>query len=168
MIARPALTARLRRLAAAAALALAPFVAAPAMADNVAFEGNGFLSLSGDCGPYGFLVGDLLDVAFVPAGVGQNGPDTHLSFFASRLHMQGFTLRGGRFTDRWRPVEGGGAGYGVPWTYDLAPRIRVLQQVPAQIRPRTDGVRLRGEVRNFGGIRGCVASFDTNMVRRPW
>lgn len=168
MIARLPFAARLRGLAMAAALAVAPIVAAPAAADNVAFEGNGYLTLSGDCGPYGFLVGDLLDVAFVPANVGQNGPDTHLSFFASRLHMQGFTLRGGRFTDRWRIVEGGGAGYGVPWVYGLAPRIRVLQQVPAQIRPRTQGVRLRGEVRNFGGIQGCTASFDTNMVRRPW
>ena len=152
-----------------AVLVIAGLFAKTAKADEVIFEGNGFItSFTDRCEIFDFISRDLLDIAYVPANIGRNGPDTLFSFFAGRLYTQGYTLRQGSFSEEWQTVDGGGAGYGVPYQLHPSPEVLIRQQTPAVIRRGTQALRMRMSIRNFGGIRGCRATIDMNLTRRPW
>lgn len=155
----------IRRLARAAALALAA-LAAPAGAGEVTFEGSGYLTgVAASCGSFDWLEDAPVRASFQPAGIGDNGDRSRLALFA-RAYAQGYEGEG-EIGRTWTPVTGGEVGP-APRLYDVEPRLRIAQQVPQDLSQTTAAVRIRGGIRNFAGIAGCELDFDLQLVRRVW
>lgn len=161
----------LRRASLRAGLATALAVASglAVSAETVEFRGGGYLSgLSQACQDAGWPSAGpfFVNARYQPPRLGDNGPQTRLSFYLSH-YAAGYTLARGNLSRRFQPVAGGAVGPDAQM-FDRPARMRVSQQTPANVRMGTPRLRLRGQIRRMDGVPGCTADFDVSLTRRPW
>ena len=141
------------------------FGGASAHAQNVIFEGGAFLGeFSPACAEYGWQGRPYFHVQFIPAFVSGNENRTRLTFFL-RNYAQSYTLPDSDFRPSFRPVEAGHTGWETSY-FENPTRLRVTDMTPNRVRPGTNRVLMRGDIRNFNDRPGCEVSFTMHVVRR--
>lgn len=135
----------------------------------VDFRGGGFLTLKTDCTEFGwFPEGTSLYVTarHRPANVGGNDNRDRLSIFFSEFpYAMSLTVEG-RLNKSFKQTDGisvGSTGFQV----DTRTRARLNKRVPGNVTANTQTVRLQLALRNFDSYKGCEASLDVSLVRRP-
>lgn len=149
----------------ALALALAAGLAHPAAAQDVEFRGFGYVyGFNAPCTADGWAGTPGMNVRYRPHGLGSND-DSRLVFF-DRHFAAAFRLYDGRFDRNWRDVEAGQIGSSL-WEYDEgATQLRVTTQIPPSPTATTPQIRLVGQIRGWGGVPGCIASFEVTAILR--
>lgn len=147
------------------ALLVAP--ASTAKAQNVMFEGGAFLGeFNQTCQDSGWNGRPYFHVHFMPANVGGNEDRTRLTLFL-REYAQSYVVEGGDFRPSFQRVQAGHTGWETSF-FQHPTRVRVTEQVPRQIGPRTQRVLMRGDIRNFNDRPGCEVSFTVHVVRKDF
>ncbi|MFN7003549.1 MAG: hypothetical protein ACK4NW_08995 [Roseinatronobacter sp.] len=137
----------------------------PAQAQNIMFEGGAFLGeFSDTCEQFGWRGRPYFHVHYMPALVGGNENRTRLTLFL-RDYAQSYVVEEGDFRPSFQRVRAGHTGWETSF-FENPARVRVTEQVPRRIGPRTQRVLLRGDIRNFNDRRGCEVSFTVHVVRR--
>lgn len=158
---------RIRRALGAAALALAAAAVPPAAAtaQTVEFRGFGYVyGFNAACEADGWVGTPNMLVRYRPYGLGSNG-GSHLAFF-ERFYASAYRLDGRRFDRTWRDVEAGQVG-SLVWVYDEGTsQARVTTHAPATLTATTPQIRLVGQIRGWGGVPGCIASFEATVIRQ--
>ena len=150
-----------------AVLALFIASASPAKAQNVIFEGGAFMGeFNQSCQDSGWNGRPYFHVHFMPANVGGNENRTRLTLFL-RDYAQSYVLEGGEFGSSFQRVRAGHTGWETSF-FEHPTRLRVTEQMPRRIGPRTPRVLMRGDIRNFNDRPGCNVSFTVHVVRRDF
>ena len=154
-----------------AAAALVALGATPSAAFNGVFQGGGAISgFSPACVNVGWTRNaDAYSVRFEPAGLGSSGADATL-YFLSDYHAFGFSRPGGDFTTSWQTVDAAQL-FSHPWfrghAEGQATELRLTSIYPAVLDDTTARpVRIRGQVRHFGGVAWCRIDFDVIVQQR--
>ncbi len=139
-------------------------LAGPAEAAKVRFEGGAVItSVSGTCKDYN-PTGNRFHTRFRPAGVGDNGNWSGLSFFQLNGAMS-FAIDNGSFTSSFKTVTYGQI-YDNAWGGDFPVQVKFTKQSPATIATTTQFVNITGAITNFDSMKGCTANFNAALVKR--
>lgn len=158
-----------RRLVAASAALMLPALSAsigPAAAQTVDFRGDGTLSgFSAGCAEAGIEPGSSFDtrIRFRPAGVGDNGKSTRVSFFFD-YYASSYRYDKGKLGNSFKPVFGGGTG-STTFYFENTVKMRITKLSPANISVSTKKVSISGEIQGFDDYPGCNANFSGNLVK---
>lgn len=141
-------------------------LASPASAATVEWRGGGYLtSASQACLDDGYLPTEYVSVRFRPRGLGDNGPNTKISFFHPLFFATSYVRMNGNFAKSFKPVVSGGVGGG-PYVIDKGAKLKATM-TPSSVKAGTQTVRIVGEIRYYGGTVGCNMTFDVNLTKRP-
>jgi hypothetical protein len=136
-------------------------------AGEVEFRGSGYVQdFSEECAQGGYTEAVYVNVRFRPRGMGMNGRSTRISFFFPQFHASSYELPKGKLGKTFKNVVGGATGSATSF-FSNKPRLRIVEMDPADIKKRTDGLLMSGQIQNFDGIEGCEAYFDISLRRQP-
>ncbi|MEJ8574933.1 hypothetical protein [Microbaculum marinum] len=143
----------------------AVLLASPASAATEEWRGGVYLTAETPaCAEDGYQDREYVNVRYRPKGLGDNGPDSRISFFHPLFFATSYR-RTGNFTKSYKPVQGGGMSASV-WAFENTPRLK-LKQSPARLKPSTPSVYITGVIRNYGDYVGCTMSFEGSLTKRP-
>jgi len=136
--------------------------ASVAQAQDVEFEGNGFLEArSQACLDAGFSKFNFASFRFHPASVGSNPDEGRLSIFFNTFAVN-HVVDGG-FANSLKVYKAVGL---TDQMFRFRGRMKKRRQAPSSISPSTDFVTLLGVIQKFSKIRGCTMVFEANMRSR--
>lgn len=157
-----------RAVCALASVALGVVVlSAPAAAQGLEFRGTGIVVAKNKaCTEAGWVVGEQTkpNMRFRPPKVGGNGKETAVSMFYS-FWATSFVLEKGTLGKSFKPVVAGATGSGT-YPYENGAEVRLNSQSPSTITDETSKVKIKGEVRGFDNVPGCVVTFSATLKKR--
>jgi hypothetical protein len=108
--------------------------------------------------------GGFAAARFLPGIGGQNGNDSYLNLF-SEQETRGYKLVNNLFGGDFLSVETiyVGNAFG-PFTAPV--NVRFNSQKPAVVGPDTIDIDVKGRIRNYDGILGCLVDFKLTLMRR--
>lgn len=134
------------------------------------FDGGGVVfGFNKPCRDGGWRATESYNVRYHPARLGDNGNRESITF-SMPWHTLSFVQNRGRFTNRFQRVDHGGS-FARPFFITArdrnAAQVRVTNRTPANLAPRTRApVRIQGQIRNWGGLRGCNVRFAVFVAQQ--
>jgi hypothetical protein len=141
--------------------------AAPAMAQAVEFRGTATVTAKNKaCTAEGWVVGlkEKPGMRYRPPKVGDNGKPTKIAFFYNYWGTS-FELEKGNLGSSYKPVAAFGMSAS-PYAYGNGAEVRVTSLSPSKITADTSTVKIKGEIRGFDDIPGCVVTFSAKLKPR--
>jgi hypothetical protein len=127
-------------------------LSAPAAAQALEFRGTGtVVAKNKACTEEGWKVGG-------------NGKQTVVAMFYS-FWATSFVLEKGTLGKSFKPVIAGATGSGT-YPYENGAEMRLTSQSPSTITDKTGKVKIKGEVRGFDNVPGCVVTFSATLKKR--
>jgi hypothetical protein len=135
---------------------------APASAVEV-WQGDLFLTVVGGACKPNWGVNDFVRAVFRPANLSDNGPDSRLALFSTRV-VQRYTVAGGPFKSGSFAATGIFSSTNMPnWTGTLS-QVNVK---PATQTASTPSVTIKARISNFSDIDGCIVTLEGVLGKRP-
>jgi hypothetical protein len=142
-------------------------LSAPAAAQALEYRGTGtVVAKNKACTEEGWIVGEKTtpNMRFRPPKVGGNGKQTVVAMFYS-FWATSFVLEKGTLGKSFKPVIAGATGSGT-YPYENGAEMRLTSQSPSTITDKTGKVKIKGEVRGFDNVPGCVVTFSATLKKR--
>lgn len=142
-------------------------LAAPAAAEVVEYRGVATVTAKNKaCTQAGWVVGEKTNpnMRFRPPKVGDNGKRTTLSVFYP-FWATSFVLDKGTLGKSFKAVYAAATGSGT-YGYENGAEVRITALSPSTVSDATAKVKIKGEVRGFDDIPGCVVSFSATLKKR--
>lgn len=122
--------------------------------------GTTFLTITPQCAQEGFIKGDYFNTRYRHPNVGGANDETRMVLL-QRFSGMGFTAEG-TIGKEFKEVQAGYVGSTVYFD-DLGVQVRFTSMSPAKPDKNTGALVIEGNIKTFGGIKGCDVSFRSTL-----